>query len=351
MTTADLILHLLETARFRASRWNGVGRFRDAREYFDLGEGGPLDDEYVRRLKQINERFPEFLDPGRVEAPDPSVVSHEGQLIRFPSPSPIGDPAVDRVALRVYPAPAGVPPVGVLFHHWIYLDGWRAVDYLLRPLSRRFRVAVMIASHHMMRRRRGFGPGEGMVNPNPRHLLEALRQWQADHAACLRLLARDHGFASTVVLGYSLGGYGTLLSHMLGPALPTVAVCVTNNYGRGVLRSFTTPELRVRLRQAGFTRSSFLRVTRAIHLARWAHRIDTRSLTWISARHDTIEPRESLREPLERLHPERYVELPGGHATAALFRRRIAREVETRVGELMQRAQPADVRSLSPDYP
>ena len=80
----------------------------------------------------------------------------------------------------------------------------------------------MLAPHHLERRREGWLAGEGVLNANPLDVFRAFRQWQADHAASLRLLARDHGFRRVVLVGYSFGGYASLLSFLYGPALPLV---------------------------------------------------------------------------------------------------------------------------------
>jgi hypothetical protein len=327
LTWADRALLMIEELRLRMSRARGLATFRPWETYFDQESGFPRERRYFEQLERINEEFPAWLDPGEVGPPDPSRIELGGGLVRFPSACPSGDPAVDSVALRVYPAPSDATDVGILFHHWFYLDSWAPIDYLLKPLTRRFRVAVMVAPHHMMRRAPGFGPGEGMFNPNVLSIYQGLRQWQADHAACLALLEKNFGFRRTVLLGYSLGGLGSLLSRMFRASLPTVTVCVTNCLPRGVFEGIATRHLVPRLWEAGFSYDSFCWASRSLHLARWAPRIGGRDLTWMYARHDAIEPRESLCEPVSVLNPERVVELPGGHATAALFRERIATEV------------------------
>lgn len=313
----------------------GGGEYREPEEYFAPDELRPTVPGYFDAFDRINGAFTEWLDPGEVGPPDPSQVRQRRRILRFPSPLPTGHPDVDRVVLKVYRTPAGAPEVGVLFHHWLGMSNWLTVDWILRPLTRRYRVAAMVAPHHGSRRIAGRHPGEGFVNPNPRHLLEGFRQWQADHLASLALLRRDCGFARTVVAGYSLGGYGALLHRLIRPPLPTVAICTTNNYARGVFEGEYTAALARRLRQAGFTPESLARATRSLHLARWGSRIAGRELTWIYARHDYVEPPESLREARLALAPERVVELEGGHSTALLDHGRIVDEIAGRVERLL----------------
>jgi hypothetical protein len=312
-------------------RFFGAGEYGPLEKYFDPDEPRPGDPAFTAAFDRLNDRFVEFLDPGAVAAPRLRDVVRDGPLVSFPSPLPSGDVHLDRVALKLGPAPPEAPPVGILFHHWLGLAGWLPVDYLLRPLTRHFRVAAMTAPHHLSRCREGFRSGEGFVNPNPRHIFEGFRQWQADHLACVELLRRDFGCEAVVVVGYSIGGYGALLSRLIRPPSPTVAICVTNHYARGLFGGLPPFELVERLRDAGFTYESFAHATRALHLARWAPRIAGGDLTWIYAHYDTIEPPESLREARLAVGPERVVKVEGGHSTAILDQERIVKEIFRRV--------------------
>jgi hypothetical protein len=332
----DLGLALWERYRFSRARRVGYARLRHWTAYYRgrVGEGlDGRDPALLNRLEEANRDLVSWLDPGEIAAPPPESIVDENGFLSFPSPRPLGDPRVDRVRLRVYPAPSDAGEVGVLFHHWVCLEDWRHVEFLLRPLIGRCRLAAMIAPHHLQRRREGWRAGEGVLNANPLDVFRAFRQWQADHAACLGLLARDLGFRRVVLLGYSFGGYASLLSFLNGPTLPLVAVAVTNNYRRGILEGPTTAHIRNGVLDAGFDHETFGREVRSLHLARWADRIDGRRITWIRARGDRIEPSDSLLEAPRALRPAREIVLPGGHASAVFFRGRIAREVLSRVAE------------------
>ncbi len=321
---------LAEAWSLRLRRLTGAGAYREPSCYFRPDEPHPRDPGYQESLDPIHDAFAEWLDPGEVDAPAPSEIREENGVLRFPSRRPWGDPDVDRVALKVYPAPGDAPPTGVLFHHWVSVGSWLVIDWLLAPLARRFRVAAMVAPHHLVRRAPGLRHGEGFVNPNPRSILEGLAQWQADHEACLALLARDHGFERTVVAGYSLGAYGALMNRLIRPPRPTVTINVTNDYARGVFEGGHTRALRRRILEAGFDAESFARASRSLHIARWAAEIGGERITWLYARHDGIEPAESLAAARRALAPERLVALPGGHSTAILARHRITEELARR---------------------
>ena len=308
--------------------------WEDASRYFPAGEPQLGDAAFDAELELINADFPAWLDPGPIEAPPAAEVVRSSDKIEFLSPRPRGVPASGRVMLKLYPAPKNPPPVVILFHHWLFFQSWLPVDWLLAPLVERYRVAVMVAPHHVGRVAPGFVSGEGFVNPNPRRVFEAFRQWQADHLASCALLSRDAGGAAVLPVGYSLGGYGLLLHRLVRPPGPAVVICVTNNFARGVFEGRHAERLRHGVAAAGFSRERFEHLTRSLHLARWAREIGGDGLTWIHARHDDIEPPESLCEARAALAPERIVEVGGGHATAMLDRQTIVDEIARRAERL-----------------
>jgi hypothetical protein len=306
--------------------------WQDRSRYFPSGESQPDDPGFDEELERINADFPAWLDPGPIEAPPSSVLVRGAGLLAFPSPRSNGVPRRDLVTLKLYRSPANPPPVVVLFHPWLFFQSWLPVDWLLAPLVERYRVAVMVAPHHLDRAAPGFVSGEGFVNPNPRRVFDGLRQWQADHQASCALLSREAGGVPVLPVGYSLGGYGLLLARLVRPPSPAVVICVTNHFSRGIFEGNHSERLRNCIATAGFSRPRFERLTRSLHLAHWAQQIGGAGLTWIHGRHDDMEPPESLRAAREALAPERTVEVVGGHATA-LFDR------QTIVGEIVRRAE------------
>jgi hypothetical protein len=308
-------------------------RWQDPTRYFPAGETKPEDPSFDALLERINDDFPSWLDPGTIEAP--AQVSRSAARLEFASPQPSGVASMDRVTLKLYRAPVEPPPVVILFHPWLFFALWLPVDWLLAPLVERYRVAVMVAPHHLSRSARGFVSGEGFVNPNPLRVFQGLRQWQADHLASSALLSREAGGAPVLSVGYSLGGYGLLMNRLRAPRTPAVTICVTNSFSRGVFEGPRGERLREGVAAAGFTRERFEHMTRSLHLAHWAKEIGGEDLTWIHARHDDIEPSESLKEAREAIAPERTVELGGGHVTALLDRKKIVDEIVWRAERMV----------------
>lgn len=311
-------------------------RWQDPSRYFPASELQPADPAFDAELERINADFPAWLNPGAIEAP--SSVSRSAARLEFASPRPSGVHMADRVTLKLYRPPVDPPPVVILFHPWLFFQLWLPVDWLLAPLVEKYRVAVMVAPHHLGRSPRGFVSGEGFVNPNPLRVFEGLRQWQADHLASCALLSREAGGAAVLPVGYSLGGYGLLLNRLISPRSPAVTICVTNSFARGIYEGPRGERLRHGVEAAGFTRERFEHMTRSLHLAHWAKEIGGDDLTWIHAKHDDIEPSESLKEARLALAPERTVELGGGHVTALLDRKKIVDEIVWRAERMAARA-------------
>ena len=326
----DALARLAESFSLGVRNLAPSPRWQDLPRYFPEGELQPHDPAFDTEMERINADFPAWLDPGPIEAPPAAAVVRHASRLEFPSPRPCGVPACDRVVLKLYSPPADPPPVVILFHPWLYFTLWLTVDWLLAPLVERYRVAVMSAPFHLERAAKGFVSGEGFVNPNPRRVFEGLRQWQADHLAACALLSREAAGAPVLPVGYSLGGYGLLLNRLVSPARPAVTICVTNHFARGVLEGSRGVGLRHGVAAAGFSGPRFEHLTRSLHLAHWAERIGGKDLTWIHARHDDIEPSESLREARLAIAPERTVELGGGHITAMLDRQTIVEEIVRR---------------------
>ena len=318
-------------------------RWQDPSRYFPPGEPQPDDPAFDVDLERINADFPAWLDPGPIEAPRSAEVVRSAARFEFPSPRPGGGAHGDRVILKLYRPPAKPPPVVILFHPWLFFQLWLPVDWLLAPLVERYRVAVMVAPFHLARAAKGFASGEGFVNPNPLRIYEGFRRWQADHLASCALLAREAGGAAVLPVGYSLGGYGLLLNRLVRPRCPAVTICVTNSFARGVYEGGHGDRLRHGVAAAGFTRQRFELLTRSLHLARWAPRIGGDELTWIHARHDDIEPSESLREARLALAPERTIEVGGGHVTAMLDRQTIVDEIARRAERMASRGDAGTI--------
>ena len=332
---SERLVRLAETFSQSLRGLSGTSGGLEPNRFFPPGMPRPGDPRYDHLFDDILADFPAWLDPGEIGVPAARDTESRDELVLFPSPLPCGQAAVDRVAVKLYPDPpleggprGRSPRVGVLFHHWLGFSSWLPVDWLLGPLTERMPVAAMVAPHHLSRSMPGFASGDGFIHPNPLAFYEASRQW---HLATCELLRRDHGWDEVVVVGYSLGGYGALLHRLIRPAPPTVVICVTNDYARGVFESPRTEDLRRGLDELSFSREHFSRLTRPLHLADWAPRLGGEKLTWIYARYDTIEPPESLLEAREKIAPEIQVEVAGGHASAALDRQEILKAIAERV--------------------
>jgi len=184
-----------------------------------------------------------------------------------------------------------------------------------------------------------------MINTNPVHLFEGLRQWMADHCALLAILEDEarggEGRARPVaVVGYSLGSYLAMMYSRFDPRLPIVAICPTNDYASLIYEGVMMKSLRMSITQAGMTREDWERFTSCLRLDPHARRFAADRTLMFAALYDGVEPWPSIERFTEALQPRRLVVLPSGHSTTAvLFRGLIMRETLRFLDEL-RAAQP-----------
>jgi pimeloyl-ACP methyl ester carboxylesterase len=210
-------------------------------------------------------------------------------------------------------------------------------------LVRRTPVVVLAPPHHFERRRPRECGGERSFCANPWRLFEALRQWAWDQAALTTALREVIGLSPSATIGFSLGGFQTLLlasaSALDGPL---VTIAATNRYAHGVLRGVVGADVLQQSKRAGIYPLALYHMTRSVQLDRYVHRLRGRDVLYIDGLYDEVDPPPSLERLRLALAPSRTLRLPAGHATLLLWRRRIAAETAsflTAVGAL-----PADVR-------
>lgn len=312
-------------------RLRGVARHPDPLKHF--GPGGV--EEAEAECARINRDLWAYLRP-RGDSPVGGVERTAleesdgvgGERILFDSPLPSGHRANDRVELRLYRATGSTDggPV-VVFHHPVYQYNWKIWRWFVTPLVEHVRVAVMAAPYHFGRTPPGWFPGEGTINPNPVRLYEAIRQWVADQRAARRLLREESGIAPVATVGYSLGAFQTLLAASFGEELlPIVSIASTSRYAWGLQRGPLGKPIIRAMGRAGIDEARLERMVWAMQLERHVHGLRGRPVLFIHARFDEVDPPPSSARLQEALQPLRSVALPAGHASLALYRRRIASE-------------------------
>ena len=183
--------------------------------------------------------------------------------------------------------------------------------------------------YHFARAPRGWFPGEGMVNPNPWRLFEAIRQWSWDQQALMRALPEAVGLEPVAVVGFSLGAFQSLLVAAAGDLakMPLVAVAPTNRYAFGLRHGVLGRGTLEGLHKAGIEGAKLDRMVDAIQLERYVSRLRGRRILFVAGRHDLVDPPPSPQRLEAELQPTRSVWLDSGHSTVVLERARIAREV------------------------
>lgn len=313
-------------------RWRGINRFPDPHRYF--GDGGV--DEAVATCVRANRDLLTFIRPASVEPParvERRRVSRRlggivGEEWTFPSPLPSGDPANDRVRLRVYRhRDCAERRRVVVFHHPIYQGDWGVWVWFLAPLMRHVPVAMMAAPHHFERAGDSRYPGERSMNPNPARLFEAIRQWSWDHVASVAALGHEEGLATTSVVGYSFGAFQTLLLASAGPVrCPVVSIASTNRYAFGLYHGVLGEGVLAGMERVGIDRERLAELVDSLQLERHVRALRRLPVLFVHAAHDGVDPHPSGPRLRDALRPDRALELDAGHGSLVFLRERILDE-------------------------
>ena len=319
------LIHLLENSLRLKNRVIGRGWHADPMRHF--GPGGL--DEAESLCLEAGRDFLGFLrPPGNVAAAN--ITIRNPRSLAFDSPLPSGFADNDRVRVRIVPAAKPRPDrKAIVFHHALLQKHWAVWEWFVSPLARRFPVVILAAPYHFERVPRGQYPSEGMVNPNPWRLYEALRQWAWDHKALMNALPEAAGLEPAAVVGFSLGAFNSVLAAATGalPDLPLVTVASTNRYAHGLFEGALGGGTVEGMRRAGLDRERLERMVDAIQLERYAPALAGRPVLFIAGKHDRVDPAPSGERLEKALSPRRSVWLDAGHGTVVLQRERVGREI------------------------
>jgi hypothetical protein len=337
-----------EASSFALNRWTGIAQYAHPLRY--LAEDRGALDEYC--ADAARDLFA-YLAPPEVRV-DELGVTRSGSaspsgadILTFASPRPSGMTANDTVRVHRFRA-TGRPEGTLIFNHPAFRTGLGWIGWFIRPLRRRYDLVVMEAPYHLSRAPAGTFSGERMINTNPIHLFEGLRQWMADHRALLAILEEETAAGETRarpagVVGYSLGAYLATLYSRFDPRLPIVGICPTNDYTSLIYEGVMMKSLRAAIGAAGITREEWERHTSCLRLDPHAAQFAADRMLLFAARYDGVEPWSSFERFARALAPRRLVLLPAGHSTTAiLFRGRIMRETLRFLDDLAAPGLPAD---------
>lgn len=325
-------------------RLRGHGRFPDPlRSFEDVGGVDAAEAE----LETVHDRFLEWLlpVPGAERSAHALRERHDDEGVlewTMPSPRPSGVAPNDTARARWIGDPgAAADGRCLVFHHAIYQRDWSRWRKFLEPLSRRIPVLFVEAPWHFRRRAPGERPGQRTIDPNPLNLYRAVRQWVSEQPAWIEALGA-RGLNPAAIVGFSLGGFQTLLASSAGVLdFPIVTIATTNDYGWGLTRGYSgRPVLRAMAR-AGIDEERFVRMVRSAAMHRYVDRIE-QPVLFIEGLWDRVDPYPSIDRLKRVLNPRRNVRLRGGHGTLLLFRERIAREILEFTDELAGARAPAE---------
>jgi len=304
----------------------GLDRYGEPSSYF--GPGGLAEAEAL--CAAANRDVHGFLLP---TGPTPAANIERGPVLlrgrrvirswSFDSPLPSGNADNDRVQLRLF-SRSDTPPGErvVLFHHPVYQRLYRLWEHFLAPLADRVPVAMMAAPWQFERAGSTRFPGEGTINPNPYRLYEALRQWCHDHHATVQLLESEARLRVVAEIGYSMGGFQTLmLAGAGGIDVPLVTISATNRYAWGLWNGVMAHHLNAGMRAVGIDYERLHTMTRELEAERHVAPLRGRSTMYVYGARDLVDPYPSLERLRDALQPTRTLCFPWtGHAGVS-FRR------------------------------
>lgn len=324
------LIEALEAALRLRNRFRGIGRYTDPWKHF--GPGGLPEAEL--RCEQANRDLLAYLRPPR-EIEVSNLVRRSGsraaagrvlgERIVFDSPVRSGVPENDRVYLELWRSRARpTHDQVVIFHHPVYQYSRLFWRWFLRDLIERVPVALMAAPYHFERTPPGWFPGEGTINPNPARLFEAIRQWFADQKATAAALRQWCGLRPAAVIGFSLGGFQSLLAASAGELdLPVVSISSTNRYAYGLIHGVLGQSLISAMREVGIDEARLHRMVDSLQLERYVPRINGQAVLYVTGDYDRVDPPPSLERLEQSLRPTQAVHFKTGHGTITLYRRRI----------------------------
>jgi len=238
MTGAQI--HAIEGCLRLKNRIFGIGWHPEPGRHF--GAGGV--EEAERLCAAANSDLPAFLSPRgllraeNLERSEPTRRRRYAfETVRFDSPLPSGVPHNDRVIFRLYRPTGDDHRKVVIFHHAMWQKRWTTWEWFLARLAERVPIAMMAGPYHFERTPPGDYSGEGVCNPNPYRLFEAIRQWCWDQQAMQAALRERFGLEPVGVIGYSIGAFRPSGKGDLGQA---------NAFGQAMISSgggavFTSP--------------------------------------------------------------------------------------------------------------
>jgi hypothetical protein len=329
MTGAQV--HAIEGCLRLKNRILGIGWHPDPHRHF--GPGGV--EEAERLCAEANADLPAFLRPPdelraeNLERSEPlRRRRHTLETVRFDSPLPSGNPENDRMAFRLYRPTASTSRKVVVFHHAMWSERWALWEWFLTGLIERVPVAMMAGPYHLERKPSGDYGGESVCSPNPYRLFEAIRQWCWDQRALQSALTARFDLEPVGIIGYSIGAFNTLLATSGGILdLPVVSIASTNRYSYGVFHGVIGHGIKSGMLRVGIDESRLERMTEMLQLDRWVQNLADHDVLYIEGIHDRVDPPPSLRRLKEALNPSRVVQLPAGHATIFLHRRKVNEEI------------------------
>jgi len=264
-------------------------------------------------------------------------------LLRFPSPHPQGDPAVDSAALEWHPARDDqgqivVAPAVVVIHE--SGRGMTVGRLIARGLA-------ALGVHGFLLQLPGYGQRGASLADDPQAFLAAMKQSVGDaRRARDAVAALPQVEADSIGLqGTSLGGFVAATASGLDHGYDQVFILLAGgNLHEVVLHGARdAAKVRQRLQEAGLDDSQILQLTRPVEPLRLAHRVAADRAWLYSGIHDDVVPPSSSDAWADavKLKPEHHIRLPADHYSGIVHLPKV-------LGQIVQKMQTLQPREPSP---
>jgi hypothetical protein len=250
--------------------------------------------------------------------------------LALPSAHSTKYPKNDFVPIRAHlPIRSRAVPVVVLTHYWGATDD-KLERELARLLNNRGIAAVILTlPYHMDRTPEGYRNAELAILPDPHHMVGVMQQSTLDIRRTVDWIHTKSEFKKDAIGigGTSLGALTNALGFGVEKRIKSACFMLGGvDLSQILWKSSRVVKLRDDMRHEGWTQDSVREVLAPIEPSRWL-KPDGRPAYVISAKYDTVIPKDATDQLIGLLSEPEILELDTGHYGGVLVQSRLLRSV------------------------
>jgi hypothetical protein len=253
-------------------------------------------------------------------------------LETFPSPVTSGYPRNDLVPLRVFvPTNSNGPAPVVLLAHYLGATDLKAESALAADLNERgLAAAILTLPYHMERTPQGARSGVMAVQPDPIKLEQMMYQSEQDARRAMDFLDEKKEFSHTGYgfSGISLGALVAELTYAVDKRVDYATFALGGaDFAHIIWNSSRVVMQKDVLRQEGWTEPKLRKALEAVEPLSYLPKATPSQTFVIEGKYDTVVPRQSTEELIEKLGSPKILRLQTGHYGGVFVEGKILRTV------------------------